>query len=298
MSPTVTLTGGLRWDLQTPFSASNDTMSTVTMADVCGMSGLGDGGTYQQVQLLQRRARTGGVVPAVHAADQGHERLQDRLEQLRAAASASRGGRTCRAASCARSSAIPSRRRSAAATRVAYERQGLARVHRHSTAQSRQHAQPDPRPRQRQPGQPPANPGRCSSARPSRLYHGAVPETPTYPDRRSAPNRADSLNALRAGHQDRVGAHVDGQLPALDLARHGGRHPLRRHPRRESVVDAELQHHPRREPDQQRLHQRVQARRWRTCAANNAAGGSRAGSFAYFGAGHRAPARCRSTSRT
>ena len=29
MSPTVTLTGGLRWDVQTPFSASNDTMSAV-----------------------------------------------------------------------------------------------------------------------------------------------------------------------------------------------------------------------------------------------------------------------------
>jgi hypothetical protein len=41
LSPTVTMSGGLRWDLQTPFQAVNDTMSAVTFDSVCGLSGRG-----------------------------------------------------------------------------------------------------------------------------------------------------------------------------------------------------------------------------------------------------------------
>jgi hypothetical protein len=41
MTPTVTLTAGARWDLQTPFVSVNNTMSAVTFASVCGMSGTG-----------------------------------------------------------------------------------------------------------------------------------------------------------------------------------------------------------------------------------------------------------------
>ena len=52
LSPTLTLTGGLRWDVQLPFSAGNDTMSTITMADACGRSGLGDGGTYSRCDFF------------------------------------------------------------------------------------------------------------------------------------------------------------------------------------------------------------------------------------------------------
>jgi hypothetical protein len=41
MSPTVTLSAGARWDYQSPFVSVNDTMSTVTFASVCGLSGPG-----------------------------------------------------------------------------------------------------------------------------------------------------------------------------------------------------------------------------------------------------------------
>ena len=41
MSPTVTLQYGLRYDLQTPFVSVNDTMSAVTFTSVCGQSGPG-----------------------------------------------------------------------------------------------------------------------------------------------------------------------------------------------------------------------------------------------------------------
>src|SRR4029079_2303722 len=59
----LTVTGGLRWDVQMPFSAANDIMSTVTMADICGRSGLGDGGTYSQCNFFAPGSLN-GVVPS------------------------------------------------------------------------------------------------------------------------------------------------------------------------------------------------------------------------------------------
>jgi len=61
-TPTVTLTGGLRYDVQLPFTPTNDIMSTATMEDFCGPSGLGDGGTYSKCNFLSPGA-SGGVVP-------------------------------------------------------------------------------------------------------------------------------------------------------------------------------------------------------------------------------------------
>jgi hypothetical protein len=63
VSPTVTLNGGLRWDLQLPFTPSNSILSRVTLEDMCGMSGLGDGGTYSKCNFLSPGA-TGGVTPS------------------------------------------------------------------------------------------------------------------------------------------------------------------------------------------------------------------------------------------
>jgi hypothetical protein len=52
MTPTLTLSMGLRYDLQMPFTAANDVLTTVTMADFCGISGLGDGGTYSRCNMF------------------------------------------------------------------------------------------------------------------------------------------------------------------------------------------------------------------------------------------------------
>jgi hypothetical protein len=60
LSPTVTLTGGIRWDVQRPFSAGNSTMTTVTMEDFCGISGLGAGGKYSRCNFLDPGS-TGGL---------------------------------------------------------------------------------------------------------------------------------------------------------------------------------------------------------------------------------------------
>jgi len=62
VSPTLTLTGGFRWDVQTPFSAANDSMSNVTMESACGMSGLGDGGMYSKCKFMAPGA-SGGQYP-------------------------------------------------------------------------------------------------------------------------------------------------------------------------------------------------------------------------------------------
>ena len=62
-TPALTLTGGLRWDVQTPFSPINDTMSATTMTDACGMSGLGDGGTFSSCRFFDPSATGGKALP-------------------------------------------------------------------------------------------------------------------------------------------------------------------------------------------------------------------------------------------
>ena len=62
-TPTLTLTGGLRWDVQMPFTPANDIMSAVTMASMCGMSGLGGGGVYDRCNFFKPGAAANGVTP-------------------------------------------------------------------------------------------------------------------------------------------------------------------------------------------------------------------------------------------
>jgi hypothetical protein len=62
VSPTMTIGAGVRWDVQTPFSAANDIMTAVTMESACGISGLGSGGIYNRCNFFQPGA-SGGVTP-------------------------------------------------------------------------------------------------------------------------------------------------------------------------------------------------------------------------------------------
>lgn len=62
LRPNLTLTGGIRYDVQTPFAPSSNVMSAATLASVCGRSGLGDGGLYRKCNFLTPGA-SGGVVP-------------------------------------------------------------------------------------------------------------------------------------------------------------------------------------------------------------------------------------------
>jgi hypothetical protein len=60
---TLTITAGLRYDLQMPFTPSNDIMTTVLMEDACGISGLGSGGIYNRCNFFQPGASGGKAVP-------------------------------------------------------------------------------------------------------------------------------------------------------------------------------------------------------------------------------------------
>ena len=125
-TPTLTLNGGVRWDLQMPFSPVNDIMSAVTLADVCGISGLGDGGTYNTCNFFAPGAQRRQGAASSSQFTTGHAAATTPTGTTSRRTSASRGGRTCRAACCARCSAIPSRRRSAPATRSPTSARGLA----------------------------------------------------------------------------------------------------------------------------------------------------------------------------
>ena len=62
LRPNLTLTGGIRYDVQTPYLPTSDNMSAVTLDSVCGMSGLGSGGLYSKCNVLKPGA-SGGAVP-------------------------------------------------------------------------------------------------------------------------------------------------------------------------------------------------------------------------------------------
>jgi hypothetical protein len=62
LTPALTINAGLRWDVQTPFSPVNDTTSSASLADVCGVSGVGSGGIYSSCNFYVPGAG-GGKVP-------------------------------------------------------------------------------------------------------------------------------------------------------------------------------------------------------------------------------------------
>ena len=278
-TPTLTINAGLRWDVQMPFSPVNDVMSTVTLADICGMSGLGSGGTYSKCNFYAPGA-TRRQVPRVLAVQEGEPRLQHRLEQHRAESSAWRGGRTCRAAGSARCSAIPTRRRCAPATRSPTSARAwavftgqfganpgstLSLTRNNSTGL----------------GQGPARHGRCSCAE-----RTPVQRSRSRRRRRSRfrpePNRADSIDGFAPDIVIASARIVDGRVPARAVAQHGDGNPLRRHARCQPVVRIELQ---RAEPDRERILRRVQARDGQPAGEQRLGRRNRAGSFAYFGPG-------------
>lgn len=62
VTPTLTLNYGLRWDVQLPFTAVSDTWSTTTLADLCGMSGIGSGPGGRSCNLFQPGTLPAGAV--------------------------------------------------------------------------------------------------------------------------------------------------------------------------------------------------------------------------------------------
>jgi hypothetical protein len=253
MSPTVTLTGGLRWDVQTPFTASNDTMSAVEFEDFCGISGLGDNTTpYNKCAFFSRKNT--GLVPEYVQLTSGTKGYKTDWNNV--APSISLAWRPNVQSGFLRTLlGDPETATLRGGYSVSFERQGLAQFT----------------------GVYGANPGSTLTVTRNtangnlvnagetwpllyrdraRLYDGAYPAGVTYPIAIQA-NRASGLTGFAPDLQIRSRENVDGRFPALAVAGHGGGGALCRHARCGSVVHAELQ---RTRPRDQRVHQRVQER--------------------------------------
>ncbi len=61
VTPTLTLNAGVRWDVQMPFRPTNDTMTTASLADICGVSGIGQGGIYNACNFYAPGSSRGKV---------------------------------------------------------------------------------------------------------------------------------------------------------------------------------------------------------------------------------------------
>lgn len=63
VSPTLTLNGGLRWDLHMPFTPADNTWSLATIEDICGISGVGNGVGGRGCNLFTPNASGGQLIP-------------------------------------------------------------------------------------------------------------------------------------------------------------------------------------------------------------------------------------------
>jgi hypothetical protein len=80
-TPTFTVTGGLRYDVQTPFVAHSNIMSAVTMDSICGVSGLGSGSTYDRCKFFTPGA-SGGATPQFIQLTKGTQGYQTDMNNI------------------------------------------------------------------------------------------------------------------------------------------------------------------------------------------------------------------------
>ena len=86
VKPNLTVTGGLRYDVSTPFVPSTSVMSAVTMASICGRSGVGNGGLYSRCNFLNPGS-LGGSVPEYIQLASGTEGYETDLNNIAPSAS-------------------------------------------------------------------------------------------------------------------------------------------------------------------------------------------------------------------
>ncbi len=70
-TPTLTISGGVRWDLHNPFTPADETWSLATIEDICGISGTGDGPGDRGCNIFNPRAQSGALIPAYDHFDAG-----------------------------------------------------------------------------------------------------------------------------------------------------------------------------------------------------------------------------------
>jgi hypothetical protein len=191
MTSTLTLNAGVRWDVQMPFSSVNDIMSAASLADICGVSGLGNGGIYNACNFYHPGA-SGGKTPSFAQLTSGTRGYNTDWNNF--APNVGVAWRPDVHHGWLRALlGDPDQATIRGGYSVAYERQGLGEFT----------------------GQFGANPGSTLSLtrdintglvgpgetwpvllrEPSRLYNAPFPQTPTFPIA-ARPNRADSIEAF------------------------------------------------------------------------------------------------------
>ena len=194
VKPNLTVTGGIRYDIQTPFAPFTSVMSSVTMASVCGMSGLGDGGLYSKCNVLAPGA-TGGAVPQYNLLEKGSQGYETDLNNI--APSASIAWRpNVQSGFLSKILGDPDQATLRAGYSEAYAREGLTRF---TTLYGNNRGASVSLNRTANTGTPTLVPAGESwpvlLSQTNRLYPSSFNTDPTYPIAVGA-NRADSLNAF------------------------------------------------------------------------------------------------------
>jgi hypothetical protein len=70
-TPTLTINGGLRWDLHKPFTPGDNTWSKATIEDICGISGLGNGPGGRPCNIFDPTAQGGQLIPDFERFEKG-----------------------------------------------------------------------------------------------------------------------------------------------------------------------------------------------------------------------------------
>src|SRR5262245_43604018 len=276
MTPTLTVNAGLRWDVQTPFSPSNDTMTTASLADICGVSGIGSGGLYNACNFFAP-ASSGGKVPEFAQFTSGTRGYNTDWNNLAPNIGAAwrpnvKGG-WLRALL-----GDPEQATIRGGYSVAYERQGIGGFtgiygpNPGSTLSLTRDANTGL-----------VGPGESWPVlfrQTDRLYQAPFPTTPTFPIP-IRPNRADSINAF---HPDIEVASAHSWTAGIQRAVSKDMAVELRYVGTRGVNQwSTLNYNERNVIENGFLDEFKLA--MRNLQANNVAGGSRAGSFAYFGPG-------------
>jgi carboxypeptidase family protein/TonB-dependent receptor-like protein len=279
LTPALTLNAGLRWDVQLPFTPTSDVLTAATMADVCGISGLGDGGTYSKCRFNEPGLGASPTIPQYVNLTSGTKGYDTDWNNV--APNVSLAWRPNVESGWLRKVlGDPEQATLRAGYSVAYERQGMAAFI----------------------GRYDDNPGGTLSLTrdastglvgpgetwpvllrdPSRLYNAPFPNTPTYPIV-SRPNRADDLGAFAPDIQiasARTWTVSFQRALTKDMAvdiRYVGTRGVNQWSTL-NYNDDSVNLETNRFIDEFRL-------AMGNLQANNAAGGNRSGSFAYFGPG-------------
>ena len=276
MTPTFTVNAGLRWDVQTPFSPLNDTMSVALLADVCGISGLGAGDTYSACNFFAPGA-SGGKVPEFSQFARGNSGYTTDWNNV--APNVGIAWRPSVESGWLRAIlGDPEQATLRAGYSVAYERHGFGRFtgvfgsNPGSTLSLTRDANT---------GIVPAGEAWPVLLRETnRLYPASFPETPTFPIPIRA-NRADSINAF---HPDIRIASAHSWTAGIQRAISRDMAVEIRYVGTRGVDQWDSLNYNERNLIENGFFDEFKVA-MANLVANNAAGGSRAGSFAYFGPG-------------